>query len=329
MKRRFMMWMTIVCILVVGVSVTRMTHDFVVSQGVETAAIVNVMDAGNMAVSAGASLKEALPEANEKNEAVPGPGGEKTSVTTETKDLPAQAEAGMGGPGETVDSYAVAMAAETDMELEAVPEAAAEEAVSETSGEGLVSPENTDSEAMADMDSTMTEHSDSLSASAIEEAIQETVKSPLNPVVETAAPLQEAAIIETLYTAEEFYRRFETVETDVTGLWENVTADNSVAYYAAAEQERVLWDYELNKVYGAIRSKMSEKEAEELKILELEWMKERDLYAEKVAVKSPKKNAQNQNPEYTKALAKKTKERCYWLVSEYEEVLNRADMPSE
>ena len=34
MKRRFWMWMTIVCILVVGVSVTKMTRDFIFSQDV-------------------------------------------------------------------------------------------------------------------------------------------------------------------------------------------------------------------------------------------------------------------------------------------------------
>ena len=56
--------------------------------------------------------------------------------------------------------------------------------------------------------------------------------------------------------------------------------------------------------------------------MEVEWIKERDLYAEKASAKSSMKNAQNQNPDYVRALAEKTKERCYWLVSEYEDVLN-------
>ena len=69
--------------------------------------------------------------------------------------------------------------------------------------------------------------------------------------------------------------------------------------------------------------RLLQEENERLKVSEVEWIKERDLYAEKAAAKSGMKNAQNQNPEYTRAISEKTKERCYWLVSEYEEILNQ------
>ncbi|MBQ5805677.1 MAG: DUF1311 domain-containing protein, partial [Lachnospiraceae bacterium] len=85
---------------------------------------------------------------------------------------------------------------------------------------------------------------------------------------------------------------------------------------------RALWDYELNYVYQMIRERLEQEEMEALKVMEVEWIKERDLYAEKASAKSSMKNAQNQNPDYVRALAEKTKERCYWLVSEYEDVLN-------
>ncbi|MBQ5699541.1 MAG: hypothetical protein IIV75_07650 [Lachnospiraceae bacterium] len=50
MKRRFWMWMTIVCILVVGVSVTKMTRDFIISQNLSkeieetTGAVTHIED---------------------------------------------------------------------------------------------------------------------------------------------------------------------------------------------------------------------------------------------------------------------------------------------
>lgn len=44
---------------------------------------------------------------------------------------------------------------------------------------------------------------------------------------------------------------------------------------------------ELNLVYGSIRARMTEKEAETLRIAELEWMKERDQAAARAAEASP------------------------------------------
>ncbi len=308
MKRRFMMWMTIVCILVVGVSVTRMTRDFVVSQGVETAVILNVMDAGN----------------NRK-------------VTTETTAAAAPAERavvmsdGDAAAREKAKSVNEEMKAETAVEEAAVEPAPAALSGGAEAGSGAIPDVETaaayeDSVAITEAAEAPAMVSSGSPKAPIDtsnpEAIQETVKSPLDPVIDKNSVSKKEE--ETLsYDAETFFERFAQTEQNALQLWENVTSDNRTAYLAATEQERVLWDYELNLVYSMIRSRMSEEEAEELKILELEWLKERDLYAEKAAAKSLMKNAQNQNPDYTKALAEKTKERCYWLVSEYEEVLSR------
>ena len=254
MKRRFMMWMTIVCILVVGGSVTKMTQNFIVSQKAETATIVNVANAGDRNVGSAA-------------------------VTEETAAMAA------GGA-----------------DLETIAETVIEEVASE---EVLVA-----ASPKAPIDTTMND------------AIQETVKSPLDPVVinDVAVAVEDEKVS---YHAETFFERFAQTEQSALQLWDNVTPDNRQAYFTAAEQERILWDYELNHVYQVIRERLSEEENERLKVLEVEWIKERDLYAEKAAAKSGMKNAQNQNPEYTRALAEKTKERCYWLVSEYEEILNQ------
>ena len=276
MKRRFMMWMTIVCILVVGVSVTRMTREFIGAQGMEAAAIVNVMDAGSRENAMSVVTEETAPEM--------AAGGSEETV----EDIEYAAE----GAAEDLAVNSVAEAAPAENSLAEAPEAFT-----------AASPK-------APIDTTKNE------------AIQETVKSPLDPAIvkETVIEAKEESVS---CRAEDFFERFAQAEQNALQLWENVTPDNRSAYLAAAEQERALWDYELNHVYQVIRERLSQEEMEELKVQEMEWIKERDLYAEKAIAKSSMKNAQNQNPDYTRALAEKTKERCYWLVSEYEELLNQ------
>ncbi len=282
MKRRLMMWMTIVCILVVGVSVTRMTRDFVVSQGVEAAAVLGGGQLENKAVSYEMSVSPLMDIQTEM-------------MALDEAAAEAVEAASMAPVAETENMVTEETFAEIDA-LETMPAETPEEYASGTPKSPLIS---------ADVEIT-----------------QETVKSPLDPVINKAA-IMETEEETILYNVEMFFERFAQTEQNALKLWENVTSDNRSAYLAAAEQEHLLWDYELNHLNTMIRSKMSDAEVEALKIGEVEWLKERDLYAEKVAAKSAKKNAYNQNPDYAKALAEKTKERCYWLVSEYEELLNQ------
>lgn len=253
MKRRFMMWMTIVCIFVVGVLITRMTQSFVMSQSVETAAFLNVENTGDVEETAIILLEE-------------------TSAET-------IAEATIQKTIEEIAPISV-----TEELAEAVPK--------------------------APIDTT------------INEAIQETVKSPLDPIVAKDTMIEDREEQDS-YQVKDFFERFAHAEQNALQIWENVTSDNRSAYLAAAEQERSLWDYELNHVSQIIRERLSKEEIEELKILEVEWIRERDLYAEKAGAKGNIKAVQSQNPDYTRALAEKTKERCYWLVSEYEDLLNQ------
>lgn len=254
MKRRFGMWMTIVCILVVGVSVTKTTREFVSSNGVEAAAITSVMDATVPLMSGTTEkMEETVPEA---------------AVPEASEDLSAEAEYGMEDAGEDTSSMS-----------RAIPEAAAEKAV------------------------------------------EETVKSPLDPVVETDGLYLDVIEEEFVYYADDFRERFETAETTAKGFRDNALFDNSNAAQTAAEQEYVLWDYELNLIYSTIRERMSQKEADELKALELEWMKDRDMYANKAVAGNSGVTAKS--PDYLKKMTERTRERCYWLLEQYETVLNR------
>lgn len=275
MKRRFMMWMTIIGILVVGGSVTKMTQDFVSSQRTESVTIVNVADAGDKNMG--------------------------TAVLTEETAMQA---AGGAGAETAAGMEHMAEAAAEDMPVEEFAVTEDAKAAPAEAPAALAA-----ASSKAPIDTTK------------DEAIQETVKSPLDPVVDNTAIMEPVS--ETVsHHAGDFFERFAQTEQNALTIWENVTTDNRSAYLAAAEQERILWDHELNHVYQVIRERLSKEENEELKQLEIEWIKERDLYAEKAGARSNVKNAQNQNPDYVRALAEKTKERCYWLVSEYESVLN-------
>lgn len=336
MKRRFGMWMTIICILVVGISVTRMTREFVVSQGVETAAIVSVMDAGKPETAVTDGENAAAAAGNLMPPVKRLLGGSENGQTAGK--APAEQADGYSGGTDTdgtgtfeesfVTSEDKAAAEETAaviVEGYAMPEEPEVQraAADVQAEEPALEPEaKSFSAAMAEYAPAANEVTNSASASKGETA-QETVKSPLDPVVETGEKRAGTEYENVRYNAEDFLERFQTAESNAEKIWETVLSDNMAAYNAAAEQEWVLWDYELNLVYNTIRGRMSDEEAERLKILELEWIKDRDLYAEKAAVKGSKINGQN--PDYTKALTDKTKERCYWLVSEYEDLLNGED----
>lgn len=145
---------------------------------------------------------------------------------------------------------------------------------------------------------------------------EESVKSPLDPAVESVEAYRLEAE-ETVLTAEDFRKRFAEAEEVSETFGKNKGMDGGTDQ--AAEQEYVLWDYELNFVYGAIRERLTKDEADELKALELEWMRERDLYADKALAAN--KGISAKSAEYLKRMTEKTKERCYWLLDQYGSVL--------
>lgn len=299
MGRRFGMWMAIICILVVGVSVTKMTKDFVSSNGVEAAAISSVMDISTPLTSGMSAVESAME------------GFSSRAAGTE------------GGAGDT--GSAVAGAAGTSSDAEAAADGTAKEAADpEMARLALARTEAPEAEAAPEEDAAKAETAPEAyesGADRSEEAMTSgAVKSPLDPAVEPEGPFAEEKRAQEESDSETFLERFALAEASSEALWDKVSLDNAGASYTAAEQEHLLWDHELNLVYSTIRSGLSEDEAEELKALELEWMKERDLYANKSM--SPGKSKSLQSSDYLRALTEKTRERCYWLVDEYKEVLD-------
>jgi len=161
-------------------------------------------------------------------------------------------------------------------------------------------------------------------AAEADAAVEETVKSPLDPAAPAEAVEasgQEAMEAKTVFTKDELDARLEKARELSWQYQGSVKDENAISAYAAAEQLWTLWDQELNLVYGSIRARMTEKEAETLRIAELEWMKERDQAAARAAEASPV--PQNQTLESRRAMAEETRVRCYELMEEYEEILER------
>lgn len=154
---------------------------------------------------------------------------------------------------------------------------------------------------------------------AEETAAEETVKSPLDPSVD---PPKASSVLgeEKEYTLEELKDRLQTVEEQIAAQEEAVDS-NPASRYMAAEYAWNLWDGELNLIYSHIRSHMLEEEAEDLKREEVAWLKERDLAAEQAYVQND--TPPKQSIQYITISAQKTRERCYELLEQYADVLER------
>lgn len=154
---------------------------------------------------------------------------------------------------------------------------------------------------------------------AEETAAEETVKSPLDPSVD---PPKASSVLgeEKEYTLEELKDRLQTVEEQIAAQ-EEAADSNPASRYMAAEYAWNLWDGELNLIYSHIRSHMLEEEAENLKREEVAWLKERDLAAEQAYVQND--TPPKQSIQYITISAQKTRERCYELLEQYADVLER------
>ena len=156
-------------------------------------------------------------------------------------------------------------------------------------------------------------------APAEETAAEETGKAPLDPSVD---PPKASSVLgeEKEYTLEELKDRLQTVEEQIAAQ-EEAADSNPASRYMAAEYAWNLWDGELNLIYSHIRSHMSEEEAEDLKREEVAWLKERDLAAEQAYVQND--TPPKQSIQYITISAQKTRERCYELLEQYADVLER------
>lgn len=327
MNRQKGVWITILCILVIGVSVTKMTRNFISSGTLETVAFEagagepaeetrmapTEMASPRSAAAGGTAAKRAAAQnggnaAKNEQAAVPDSENSKAADTAGSAETKAASDSGPG-PAGAVPEMAAAEAAETLAEGEktdgGVPQAAMFQAAPEA---GAVEESAAEDRAAVPDENTV---------------VQETVKSPLDPAAPGIRPTVPETGKETaaVYTEEEYKKRLDQTDSQIVQYRGNTSDSSATALYMAAEYAWGLWDNELNTLYSILRSRMSSEEMESLKQEELEWIKERDAASEKAASKTNSQAARN--TAYLEAASKETRSRCYELLEEYGDILER------
>ena len=157
------------------------------------------------------------------------------------------------------------------------------------------------------------------------QASEEIVKSPL----ETGSDVSEAQKNEKSaaeYTLSDFKERLETARTEAEK-YQDDPSMSQTSRYAEAEYVRNLWDRELNMIYAEIHKAMDENAAESLRREEVEWIKKRDLAADKASAK--RSGTPAQSVEYVRTSANMTMDRCYELLKNYGDYLEPGEDPGE
>ena len=157
-------------------------------------------------------------------------------------------------------------------------------------------------------------------------AYKETVKSPLEPdpgVEGKQAMFSDNSTESQLYGFEELENGLSEAEKQAEQGKNKESETNPGLLYAMSERERLIWDRELSKIASSITGRMTPEEADDFQYQELEWLKERDREGA-LAAEGRKNSGHSQGVSGT--IARMTRERCYYLLEEYEELLKSDEM---
>lgn len=213
-------------------------------------------------------------------------------------------------------------AAEPEAEKDrAVFKADVGEANAENADSGAVNAENADSGA-ADTEKSDTEASGQAeTGDQVLSAYKETVKSPLEPdpgVEGKQAMFSDNSTESQLYGFEELENGLSEAEKQAEQGKNKESETNPDLLYAMSERERLIWDRELSKIAGSITGRMTPEEADDFQYQELEWLKERERAGAQAA---EERKASGHSQGVSGTIARMTRERCYYLLEEYEELL--------
>lgn len=157
--------------------------------------------------------------------------------------------------------------------------------------------------------------------SAVEQAEQASIAAD-----EGAGPglaLEESAggtaVPEKKKTAEDYRTRLEEIDSQIADQRSRNDGTTTYDMWAMAENERKLWDSELNSIYSVIKSHIPEGELEALVKDERAWIVSRDAKASEDAGKYA--GGTLESVEYSASLAASTRDRAYYLVETYGEYL--------
>ena len=220
---------------------------------------------------------------------------------------------------------------EANAEIEAAGAANAE-----NTDPGTADTENADSGAAnaenADSGAADTEKSDTAASGQDEtvdqvlSAYKETVKSPLEPdpgVEGKQAMFSDNSTESQLYGFEELENGLSEAEKQAEQGKNKESETNPGLLYAMSERERLIWDRELSKIASSITGRMTPEEADDFQYQELEWLKERERAGAQAA---EERKASGHSQGVSGTIARMTRERCYYLLEEYEELLKSDEM---
>ena len=203
----------------------------------------------------------------------------------------------------------------------AVFKADAGEANAENEAAGAVNAENAEPGA-ADTEKSDTEASGQAeTGDQVLSAYKETVKSPLEPdpgVEGKQAMFSDNSTESQLYGFEELENGLSEAEKQADQGKNKESETNPGLLYAMSERERLIWDRELSKIAGSITGRMTPEEADDFQYQELEWLKERERAGAQAA---EERKASGHSQGVSGTIARMTRERCYYLLEEYEELL--------
>lgn len=196
----------------------------------------------------------------------------------------------------------------------------------ENADSGAVNAENADSGA-ADTEKSDTEASGQAeTGDQVLSAYKETVKSPLEPdpgVEGKQAMFSDNSTESQLYGFEELENGLSEAEKQAEQGKNKESETNPDLLYAMSERERLIWDRELSKIAGSITGRMTPEEADDFQNQELEWLKERERAGAQAA---EERKASGHSQGVSGTIARMTRERCYYLLEEYEELLKSDEM---
>lgn len=232
----------------------------------------------------------------------------------------------LGEQALSASAYSEQMQPEKAVEPEAekdraVFKADAGEANAENEAAGAVNAENAEPGA-ADTEKSDTEASGQAeTGDQVLSAYKETVKSPLEPdpgVEGKQAMFSDNSTESQLYGFEELENGLSEAEKQAEQGKNKESETNPDLLYAMSERERLIWDRELSKIAGSITGRMTPEEADDFQYQELEWLKERERAGAQAA---EERKASGHSQGVSGTIARMTRERCYYLLEEYEELL--------
>lgn len=317
-------WLVIVCILVVGVLVTRYTSS-----------VVNREEPSQEMAAGGAEMRMAEVEAEAAPAEGPAAGAGAAPETTagspspavqekrSVPDAPATQVEESGQTGALMDEAsaeaAPAMVAETQAAGTAVgpgARAAADPAAAAATGSAGAGAAAATGAApgpgAAAGASTGTGNGPGAGPGA---AASTTTSMPASPLEGVGGRAENT----TLVPDTDYRQRLVDLDNQIQKLREEDKDSSAYSLKASAESELKLWEGEMNTVYNALLDKLNEEDAASLAAEQQEWMKSREARA---VENNAKNNAGSlEGVGVTTSLTALTRDRAYELVDRYEELM--------